>query len=344
MERIVYFGAGQVFEEWKDQIAYFEKNLNIFSYGIMDNNEKLWGSMLYDREIIPPQKIDACDYYVVMTSKYFEEIKHQLIESYKVDPEKIIWFDVYFRSKYPIIQYHKKYGDAHGDRDKQEINIQFNVDKITVYTCIIGGYDQLKEPLFTSESIEYICFTNNVNVKSPNWKIVLVQNEQGLENVRLARYIKMFPEKFLQKGGTSVWVDAKYEIKDDLREYIKLYGKTENILCYPHPVRDCIYQEADTCIKDKRIDFESMHYQVEQYKKNGYPIHSGLYETGCIVRNHNDKEVQTLMQAWWNEIEKFTHRDQISFPYACREMNVYPDICDLDINNNRWLQVYKHNV
>ena len=36
MERIVYFGAGQVFEEWKDQIAYFEKNLNIFSYGIME--------------------------------------------------------------------------------------------------------------------------------------------------------------------------------------------------------------------------------------------------------------------------------------------------------------------
>ena len=205
MERIVYFGAGQVFEEWKDQIVYFEEQPNIFSYGIMDNNEKLWGSMLYDREIIQPQKIDACDYYIIMTSRYFEEIKHQLIECYKIEPEKIIWFDVYFRSKYPVIQYRKKYGDVYSDREKQVLNMQFNTDKIMVYTGIIGDYDQLKEPLFTSENIEYICFTNNMNVKSKNWKIVLVDNEHGLDNVRLARYIKMFPEKFLQKEGTSVW-------------------------------------------------------------------------------------------------------------------------------------------
>jgi hypothetical protein len=43
------------------------------------------------------------------------------------------------------------------------------------------------------------------------------------------------------------------------------------------------------------------------------------------------------MEEWWKEIEKFSYRDQISFPYVCWKNDFKPDICDQDIYNNEWL-------
>ena len=84
--------------------------------------------------------------------------------------------------------------------------------------------------------------------------------------------------------------------------------------------------------------------QVSDYLKKGYPLDYGLYETGCMVRIHNNDEVKMLMKKWENEIQKYSIRDQLSFPYVCWKNNFYPDISDLDINRNPWLLYNEHLI
>ena len=43
------------------------------------------------------------------------------------------------------------------------------MEKICVYTCITGNYDDLKEVKVKEDNIDYICFTNNKGLSSNSW-------------------------------------------------------------------------------------------------------------------------------------------------------------------------------
>lgn len=38
--------------------------------------------------------------------------------------------------------------------------------KIVIYTAFTGNYDNLKEPEYIDENCDYVCFTDNPNIKS----------------------------------------------------------------------------------------------------------------------------------------------------------------------------------
>ena len=45
-----------------------------------------------------------------------------------------------------------------------------------IYTYIIGGYDSVKEPKVVTPGWDYICVTDNPNLKSEVWNIVNINN------------------------------------------------------------------------------------------------------------------------------------------------------------------------
>lgn len=58
-------------------------------------------------------------------------------------------------------------------------------EKVCIYTCITGNYDDLHE-VEKEEGIDYICFTNNINLKSQSWKIVFIKDDNDLGNMILS--------------------------------------------------------------------------------------------------------------------------------------------------------------
>ena len=52
---------------------------------------------------------------------------------------------------------------------------------------------------------------------------------------------------------------------------------------------------------------------MKRYKKENFPDNYGLIEGCLIIRKHNKKDCIYLMNKWFNEIEKYSHRDQLSF-------------------------------
>lgn len=49
--------------------------------------------------------------------------------------------------------------------------------KAVCYTCITGNYDKLHDPLVVPHDIDFICFTNNQQLKSNIWKIRSIPQE-----------------------------------------------------------------------------------------------------------------------------------------------------------------------
>ena len=337
--RVVFFVAGNYAHKIWKQIL--EEGICIdYILVFADNNPALWGTFFYGKPVINPFEISEYKVdLVVITSIYQEAIRRQLVEQIKISSEQICSFEEYKRICHVKNIYKKKYNKFNSEK-KCSV---FNTNNIVIYTAITGDYDNIKEPAFLADNLTYVCITNNPKIKSKNWIVEYIKNDYR-DNVHLARHIKMNPQYFFHDFDVSVWVDGKYQILDDIRKYILLYERKSEILCFPHPDRECICDEAAACVMLRKGNKRDMILQVSDYLKKGYPLDYGLYETGCMVRIHNNDEVKMLMKKWENEIQKYSIRDQLSFPYVCWKNNFYPDISDLDINRNPWLLYNEHLI
>jgi len=215
--------------------------------------------------------------------------------------------------------------------------------KGVIYTAITGNYDTVKEPKYINPAFDYILFTNNPEIKSDVWQVRLVDNEEQLDNVRLARRIKILGHEYLSGYDYSIWVDSKFEITDNLEEYMLTYRRQEPILCFTHYANDCVYKEKKLCDLLKKDNFEIMEAQMDRYRKEGYPAENGLIESGILVRELKDDRLQQVMRTWWREILDGSRRDQLSFNYACWKNDFMYDSTDLFIYDNKYVREYDHN-
>lgn len=201
-------------------------------------------------------------------------------------------------------------------KNMNEYMENFNEQKLVIYTVIMGDYDYLKDPEFITPNCDYICFTNNRNLKSDIWKIKYDESDI-LDNTKWQRRHKVMAHEYLSEYEWSVYVDGNVRILGNMREYIEKESKKSPILCLKHPDRENVFEEAEECIKLGKDNPEIIRKQMEGYRQEGYPGDNGLVVSNVLVRKHMDPQVIELMKIWWDEIERKSRRDQLSFNYAC---------------------------
>lgn len=218
--------------------------------------------------------------------------------------------------------------------------------KTVVYTCITGGYDSLKEPNIVSKDVDYICFTDNLNLKSPVWQIKPIPEElKFLSNVKKQRIVKICPHRYLSEYDVSVWVDGHIYIIGDINEFISQYDLNKcSFYTRVHPSRKCIYDEAEAVIKMNKDSIDVVNRQIQRYKQENYPKKIGMMETGIILRKHNAKICKLLCNLWASELLKESHRDQLSFNYACWKMKFVAGVLtnETNINSNKFFRIGYH--
>ena len=126
--------------------------------------------------------------------------------------------------------------------------------KIVIYTAIYGNKDTLKNPLFINKDYDYLCFTDNKNIKSNILKIIYKEPVHE-DSVRSAKIFKAKPHEFLQDYDISLWIDANFLIKSDLSSFLvkSNYLEKATMMLFQHDQgRGCIYDEASVLIKDKK--------------------------------------------------------------------------------------------
>lgn len=211
--------------------------------------------------------------------------------------------------------------------------------KVCCYTCITGRYDSLKVVLGqmpkTMQQVDFICFTDDQNLAQLDWKILPIPLElNGLSKVKQQRVIKICPHKWLPKGyDASIWIDGSFQIVGDVMKFVSQYDLEKNpFYTRVHPHRNCIYEEAKACISLKKDQKEVIEEQVKRYQTEGYPEKIGMAETGILLRKYNDIKCQMLGNIWASEILRGSHRDQLSFNYACWKMHFLPGCLNTEFN------------
>lgn len=202
---------------------------------------------------------------------------------------------------------------------------------IVVYTAIIGEYDSLIVPEVIDPDIDYVCFSDRPRDGFGVFEIRPV-DYYNTDPVKIARYVKTHPHKYFPEHDVSIWIDANVLIRGDLKKYVnRLKSSGEKIGCVAHPRRNCAFVEAESCKELGKDDNDVIDKQMERYRGLGFMPDAGLIETNIFVCLHHDPVVQQAFGSWWNEIERYSRRDQLSVMYALKDSGL------------KWFSLFEEN-
>ncbi|MBR3254751.1 MAG: DUF616 domain-containing protein [Clostridia bacterium] len=216
------------------------------------------------------------------------------------------------------------------------------MDKICVYTCITGNYDKLIEIQYLEKNIDYICFTNNKKLVSNTWNIRYINED--LDNLTLARKIKILGYKYLSEYDLLIWLDGAINIQQPITTFLNDCCDFNNfdMIGFKHKYRNCIYDEINECVRLNKESIEKA-YKLEQYlEENNYPRNNGLIESTVLVRK-NISEVNKLMDDWFDMLVKFSRRDQLSFNYCLWKNPIRINFLNMYVFDNQYFKHEGHN-
>ncbi|KAJ0077224.1 hypothetical protein Patl1_35571 [Pistacia atlantica] len=180
------------------------------------------------------------------------------------------------------------------------------------------------------ESLNFI--KKNVTVREDSvggqwvgvWRLILLKNPPYDEPRRNGKVPKILTHRLFPQAQYSIWIDGKMELIVDplllLERYLWRNKNTFAIAQHKH--HRSIYEEADANKRRKRyarplIDLHMKIYRYEgmepwSIKKNTV---GDVPEGAVIIREHT--AMSNLFSClWFNEVNLFTPRDQLSFGYV----------------------------
>lgn len=192
--------------------------------------------------------------------------------------------------------------------------------RIAVLTAVSGGKDTLRDPIAHADDVDFVAFSDRPlphlkrwNVRPlPQWSI-----DDRYSPRRNAKLPKVLPQLLLPDYDYYVWIDGNIELLVSPRELCQkfLISTGADIAAFPHRLRRCVYSEAREVLRLSLDHRQLVRAQVRRYRSDGYGQNLGLIEMGFILRRNNAVS-NRLALTWFEQICRYSSRDQLSFPVA----------------------------
>lgn len=202
--------------------------------------------------------------------------------------------------------------DRHTAAERKSLYVR--EQRIAVYTALFGPYDSLRDPRFQPDNIDYYVLTDQEIPEGSVWKRIgasdVIPPDYQEDPVLCNRWCKMHPHLLFKDYRYSIYLDANIWVFSDLTPL------TAGLDAYPvamfrHKKRDCVYDEVQACLDQKKDKEDSLQAHLEVIRAHGIPRNWGLLEASVIARKHADPRCVELMEAWWEAFIRNSRRDQI---------------------------------
>lgn len=94
--------------------------------------------------------------------------------------------------------------------------------KYSVLTCIFNNYEVIREIPNPRPDVEYVLVTDDPNLKSNVWKIILVDSFfKDMSGYAKAFYVKYHPWEFVESNAF-IWIDGSIQILEDFTDDVMM--------------------------------------------------------------------------------------------------------------------------
>lgn len=236
---------------------------------------------------------------------------------------------------------------------------------LVVSTCAFGGGDDLYQPIGMSETslrkVCYVAFWDEITLSTQEsvghvigedgfigkWRVVVVRDLPFTDQRLNGKIPKMLGHRLFPNVKYSIWVDSKSQFRRDPLGVFEalLWRSNSEFAISQHGARGSVYDEAGAVVKKHKATPEEVDIQIKRYRRDHFPDdkrfngHKALAEASVIVREHS-AVVNLFMCLWFNEVVRFTSRDQLSFPYVLwrlklvKKINMFPVCIRKDLVNS----------
>lgn len=195
--------------------------------------------------------------------------------------------------------------------------------QIAAYTCIVGNYDKLQEPVSISEECDYYVISDKRPSEDSVFQYIDINDcipHYIEDNVKKNRYCKINAHKMFSQYRYSIYFDGNIRLKNNIVKKTDELPQTRIMASGANPI-NCVYKEAMRAIELGRVSKEVATKQVEKYWLEGMPEKFGSVVCSLLIREHNNPICEKIMEDWWEQVEQFSRKDQISFPYVIWKNN-----------------------
>ena len=186
--------------------------------------------------------------------------------------------------------------------------------KVAVITAMVGNVIPVPE-FKKQEGCDYFMVTDQ-KIEHDVWEIVkpsLFSEDDQYRSRRACKIYKCIPEVMFSGYDMYIWHDICCYLKAPISRILEELGSND-FAFFKHRERDCLYQEALECMGG-RDSVEKLQQQTQHYNHEGMPKNWSLLETTSYVKKPSEFSTKIGM-AWYEQICRFSSRDQISLPYV----------------------------
>lgn len=195
---------------------------------------------------------------------------------------------------------------------------------INVITAIFWDYDTLKLQPKQDVECNYICYTDNPNLKFEEWAdkqwTIIVDNSKNL--LLHTRMRSRWYKYHYETDWIVVWIDGSIRMtkENSISHAINELWKND-IITFKHPTRGCIYKEAEECLTHIKYQHfgDKILQHISQY--TDYPI-NGWLSMVCVLVMKYSKNIQLAFNELWNDLTKYTYMDQFWFDPLCKKYKI----------------------
>lgn len=219
--------------------------------------------------------------------------------------------------------------------------------KIVVYTAVIGEYDIVLDPVINTEGVEYVLFTDS-SAPVFAWQVRPIDRTVATGNPLINRWYKVFAHKLFPDADISIYLDGNIRILKNLDCLLKEFDESGAAIgLFTHMERQDIYEEVAACRQLNKFDAQDeklIDSQLGFYESSGFPADQKLTDNGIIFRKHHQLGLYQAMELWWEQLNTYTKRDQISLPFAIWRFEVPAKVWQWSFRpqNNGFFLTYRH--
>ncbi|KHG13812.1 Serine/threonine-protein kinase SIK3 [Gossypium arboreum] len=239
------------------------------------------------------------------------------------------------------------------DFDESDLAELQQFHDIIVASAIFGNYDVIQQPRNVSEEAKknipfYMFIDEETEAYIKNKSILESSKRVGLWRIVVVRNVpKLLLHRIFPNVRYSIWIDGKLQLVVDPYQILEkfLWRQNANFAISRHYRRFDVFVEAEANKAAGKYDNSSIDEQVGFYKQEGltpyseakFPITSDVPE-GCVLIKEHIPITNLFTCLWFNEVDRFTSRDQLSFAIVRDKIRA-----KVDWNINMFLDCERRN-